>query len=96
MLGLVLACTKLCGACPRMSVGYAEVLPFRPVKRDNKDKPQLIEGGMGKTPAYFTRVLKDAWEFLLLLIGQKPVNLKNKAWVQCSILKSLSLQYFVA
>ncbi len=29
--------------CPRMSVGYAEVLPFRPVKRDNKDKPQLIE-----------------------------------------------------
>ncbi len=30
-------------ARPRMSVGYAEVLPFRPVKRDNKDKPQLIE-----------------------------------------------------
>ncbi len=29
--------------CPRMSVGYAGVLPIRPVKRDNKDKPQLIE-----------------------------------------------------
>ncbi len=26
-----------------MSVGYAGVLPIRPVKRDNKDKPQLIE-----------------------------------------------------
>ncbi len=26
-----------------MRVGYAGVLPIRPVKRDNKDKPQLIE-----------------------------------------------------
>ena len=26
---LVCPCTKLCGACPRMSVGYAEVFPIR-------------------------------------------------------------------
>ena len=41
---LLLPCLPLLvRACPRMSVGYAEVFPIRPVKRDNKDKPQHIE-----------------------------------------------------
>ena len=61
MLGLVLACTKLCGACPRMSVGYAEVLPFRgqasAYRRGNGENPSLfhsrVEGCLGISVATY-------------------------------------------
>ncbi len=53
MLGLVLACTKLCGACPRMSVGYAEVLPFRGYYPTKMGQASAYRRGNGENPSLF-------------------------------------------